>query len=299
MDNPIGTAERAYEFGQKDFIPEGIAFDKNGRLYLGSIRHGSIVRSRDGYVRTIAAPRENEWWSVFGMRARANGELCFASSDIPEYAGSETATGRAGIFCIDTNTGKLLEKSVLPDDGKAHVFGDLLVADDDIYVSDSFGGVLRLRDGNFRTLLEPGRLVSPQGMALLDDGRLVIADYRGGLFTLAPDSGELKRVIAPKNVSLYGIDGLYRYGDELIATQSGITPHRVTRLTFDAADNAVTAAEILLMNHPDFDEPTLGAVRGNTIYLVANSHWNRFDGDGELTESEKLNGPIVLGIALE
>lgn len=299
LNKPVGTAERAYEFAQKDFIPEGIAIDKNGVLYLGGIRHGNIVRLQDGKVHALAAPENNKWWSVFGMRLGVRGDLWFASSGIPEYAGSEAASGQAGIIRIDAATGKLLEQFILPDDGNAHVFGELLLTRNGVYVSDSLGGILRLRNGKFETLLEAGRLISPQGMVLLDNGRLMIADYRGGLFTLEPETGTLNRVSAPGNVSLYGIDGLYRYGDDLIAAQNGITPHRVTRLKFDAHNNAVTSAEILLMNHPDFDEPTLGAVHDGAFYVIANSHWNRFDRDGKLAESETLNGPIVLRIALE
>ena len=50
------------------------------------------------------------------------------------------------------------------------------------------------------------------------------------------------------------------------------------------------------MNHPDFDEPNLGQVVGDDFYVVANSHWNRFDKDNNLPEG--LSGPIVLKLSL-
>ncbi|MEJ2258517.1 MAG: hypothetical protein P8X98_16300, partial [Woeseiaceae bacterium] len=41
-----------------------------------------------------------------------------------------------------------------------------------------------------------------------------------------------------------------------------------------------------------FDEPTLGAMRADGFYFVANSHWNRFDQENRLPDG--LSGPIVL-----
>jgi hypothetical protein len=58
----------------------------------------------------------------------------------------------------------------------------------------------------------------------------------------------------------------------------------------------INDAEILAMNLPEFDEPTLGALVGDDFYFVANSHWNRFDADNNLPDD--LTGPIVLKIKL-
>jgi len=63
-----------------------------------------------------------------------------------------------------------------------------------------------------------------------------------------------------------------------------------------ADGTAIESAEILAMNLPQFDEPTLGALVGDDFYFVANSHWNRFDADNNLPED--LSGPIVLKIGL-
>ena len=41
---PVGEATIAYQHDSPDFIPEGIAAGPDGELYLGSIRHGGIVR---------------------------------------------------------------------------------------------------------------------------------------------------------------------------------------------------------------------------------------------------------------
>ena len=41
----------------------------------------------------------------------------------------------------------------------------------------------------------------------------------------------------------------------------------------------------------------LGALHGDSLYFVANSHWNRFDRDNSLPEG--LSGPIVLKLDLD
>ena len=100
----------------------------------------------------------------------------------------------------------------------------------------------------------------------------------------------------PERTSAYGIDGLYRYGDELIAIQNGIRPHRVVAFTLSDDGGAVTASRVLAANLADFDEPTLGVVSGGDFYFVANSHWNRFDRENRLPDD--LSGPVILKLDL-
>lgn len=59
---------------------------------------------------------------------------------------------------------------------------------------------------------------------------------------------------------------------------------------------SVTGSNTLAANLAEFDEPTLGVVRGDDFYFIANSHWNRFDAENNLPDD--LSGPIILKIAL-
>jgi len=125
---------------------------------------------------------------------------------------------------------------------------------------------------------------------------LYVADYVGGLFRVQLDDYSVERVTADDSINLFGIDGLYRRGNELIAIQNGIRPNRVAAFTLGHDGVTVTGARVLARNLPQFDEPTLGIVAGDEFLFVANSHWNRFDRKGALPEG--LTGPIVLRIAL-
>jgi len=303
LRQPAGTARVAFTLSQADFVPEGIAVAAGPTLYLGSIRHGRIVRvDPGGQAELLSEPGTGDHWSVFGMRLDGLGGLWFASAAVAQMAAvEETQLGRSGLFRLDLDSGKLSQRALLPEDDREHVLGDLLLADDGLmYTTDSLTGmVYRFRPGTqrFEALIPEGVLNSPQGLAL-DAGQqgLYVADYTGGVFRLDLASGAIRPLAAPKQVSLYGVDGLYRHGNSLIAIQNGLRPHRVVRWDLSPGGDAIISATVLAMNLPQFDEPTLGAVLGDSFYFVANSHWNRFGRDNTLPGD--LSGPIVMRIDL-
>jgi len=75
-----------------------------------------------------------------------------------------------------------------------------------------------------------------------------------------------------------------------------VRPHRVAALRLSDNGLAITGSRMLAANLEQFDEPTLGVVRGDDFYFVANSHWNRFDDENKLPDG--LTGPIVLRVKL-
>jgi sugar lactone lactonase YvrE len=236
------------------------------------------------------------------MRPDGDGGLWFASASVPQYAGKNAKPGRTGLFHLDLESGTIDVRSLLPEGEQALVLGDLVIADEDtIYATESLtGAVFRycISANEFTEVLGPGTMRSAQGLVLDSKGKyLYVADYVGGLFRIELAENTMERVTAPDSISLYGIDGLYRHGDELLAIQNGIRPHRVVALELSTDGLSVTASRTLAMNLPEFDEPTLGTVVGDAFYFVANSHWNRFDRDNYLPEG--LRGPVVLKTELD
>lgn len=291
---PTGDVHVALQRDEGRFIPEGIAVDGRGRILLGSIRKGTIVRGDD------VLTERHAHWSVFGMRFHEDGSLWFASAAVPQLENVGADRGRTGLFRLDTGSGKITRAAVLPHDSSDQLLGDLVIDGDLVYATDSATGAVYRYDigtDEFTTVAGPGTFGSPQGLALNASGDyLFIADYVGGLYRLAIDDGETTRLVAQAAGTDYGIDGLYRHGDRLVAIQNGIRPHRVVSFRLMDDDAAISAPRILAANLPAFDEPTLGAIRGDDFYFVANSHWNRFDQEGELPDG--LTGPIVLKLSL-
>lgn len=292
---PYGDAEVAATLDDGHFIPEGLAIDDAGRIFLGSIRKGLLVR--DGEV---LSDRQGHW-SVFGMRFHEDGSLWFASAAVAQFEGVGDDLGKTGLFRIDPDSGRITRAAILPQHAEEQLLGDLVIVGDVIYTTDSLTGAIYRYDiaaDAYSIIVEPGVLRSPQGIAAgLASGVLYVADYGTGLYCLDLSDPKPERMLNTALSIDYGIDGLYRYGRELIVVQNGIRPHRINAFRLDRSGCRVGSFRPLAANLPEFDEPTLGVVHGDDFYFVANSHWNRFDQDNRLPAD--LNGPIVLKLALD
>lgn len=298
-DNALPTGQSSTAItvtGEPGFLPEGIAVDPaSGDIFLGSVRQARILRisGPDGEVAQFAGGTPERLWGVFGMAA-ADGLLWVATSGVPETLSlPPAAQGRAAVNGYRLEGGELAFHCAWPD--KA-VFGDLLLDRHGAWVSDSTGGVYLLeRDGcRWTTRVAPGVLVSPQGIAPGREDELIVADYRGGLFRFAKAGGLPHRLALPAHVTGYGIDGLYRAGDWLIAVQNGLAPHRVLALALSGDGAGITEGRILASALPAFDEPTLGAVAGDHFLLVANAAWYRYGG----ADAAPGEPPVILALPL-
>jgi len=291
---PVGQASVALQLDDGHFVPEGIAVDDDGNIYLGSIRKGELLRNAD-----VLSHRRGHW-SVFGMRFDDDGGLWFASAAVAQMSDVGGDEGKTGLFRLDVQTGAVTRSALLPRSDGKQLLGDLVIDDNVIFSTDSLGGAVYrydIENDAFTAIVEPGDMGSPQGL-VLDEGRehLYVADYIGGLYRISLKDEARVRISLPDAATAYGIDGLYRHNNELIAIQNGIRPHRVTAFRLSDDGLSIVSARTLLSNHEAFDEPTLGVVRGDDFYVVANSHWNRFDAENRLPDG--LSGPIILKLRL-
>lgn len=305
--DPRGDPRRGFRLKSPTFIPEGIAYDSDRKyFYVGSVHERRIQRiRRDDSEADFVAPGAGGLWSALGMAADAEHRLLWvATAALPETKGVAPAElGRTALLAYDLDSGKPKHRFELEGPGP-HSLGDVTVLEDGtVYATDSRGGMLYSLDpkaGKFNAVTQPGALSSPQGMALTRHERgLYIADYTQGLYYFDLKKRELTRVEASRDISLYGIDGLVRHEDQLIAIQNGVRPHRIVRLQLDNRGRKVTRASVLAANRKEFDEPTLGVVVGRNFYFVANSQWGRFDAQHKLPPNDQLRRPLVLRLDLD
>ncbi len=296
---PVGDVRVHAKYGDAHFVPEGIAIDKNGTLYLGGIHTGQLISIGE---RSAVLSSGDGHFSVFGMRFHPDGSLWFASAAVPQLKGVGEREGRTGLFRFDPILGQITKAAELPQYEPAQVLGDLIIADDNtLYTSDSLtGAVYRyyIDSNEFEILVERGRLGSPQGLVLDNSGAyLYVADYIGGLYRVSLNDGSLIKLQLSTDLTDYGIDGLYRHGSELVIIQNGVRPHRVAAFKLGDDGLSINSSRVLASNLDGFDEPTLGALVGDEFYFVANSHWNRFNAENELPDG--LSGPLILSLSLQ
>ncbi len=277
---------------QVDGIIESVAWiASKGEWYLGDVHRRALLRVRPGAERPETVPVGTiDLGGIFALRCSTDGRTLWAtSSRMKEMSAKqgETTPGVTGLIAVDLVGRAPPTLFPLPEDGEAHVLGDFAQADDGtIYVTDSLTPCLwRLEPG--ATSLTPWirneDFVSLQGVVLSADGRsLFVADYGSGLWKVDCASRHVTAVKAPAGTTLFGVDGLYRHGGDLIAVQNGIRPVRILRLSLDrpGLPDQVT---VIASGLNTFEDLALGEVREGRFWVVGDSGWEKFERKKETT----------------
>lgn len=292
----VEGADIAFTIEGKGLITEGIARDAvTGDLYVSSARKGALHRIRDGAAEpfpvTGGTLRSLGGVAIDGRRR----VLWVCSTASPRW--EQFAEGMAQesfLVGIDLRHRAVMREVRLP--GEQAYCDDVTVGrDGTVYVSDSRGRVLRLHRSAdaFETLVPQGRIRSPQGLVLSADERILyVADYGGPVRAIDVRMGDVLPLRMPNDFQPMGIDGLTRYGSSLIAVQNGVVPHRVVKIDLARNGLAIQRTEILEMNHPQLDEPTIGTVAGDDYLFVGASQGHRFERGAKPDEATLSDGLI-------
>jgi hypothetical protein len=137
-------------------------------------------------------------------------------------------------------------------------------------------------------------------MAITADGAtMFVADYSHGLARVDVTSGWVTPIRVPPGVTALGVDGLYLHRGALIGVQNGVSPARLVRFCLSADGARVTRADVLDRNPEIVDEPTLGAIVGDSAFYVATSQWEKFDDAGRRVTSAMMRPATVVGLTLD
>ena len=313
---PLVASSVAFTLDEKDFLAEGIAFDTRTRdFFLASVYQSKIVRRSAGgevipfapntlgpsgtTATSAASGAAPDRWSIIALTIdSARRHLWATTAALEQTRGvNQNDLGRTAILQFDLDRETLLARYELPTREVKRVFGDLVLAENgDVIISESLeGGLYRVASGKLETFIAPGRFVSPQGMRFVG-ARLYVADYSLGLFRVDMQSRSVEWLTPPADANLLGLDGMVLIGESLIATQNGINPHRVVKIDLDASGH-IARVTPLEVNHPRYNEPTLGVAVGSEFFYVANSQWELFE-PGKLPPLEKLVAPVILRLPI-
>ncbi len=302
---PVGSGEVAFRLPEKDAI-EGVAHDpKSGDFFVSSVRRRRIVRvSPGGVAHAFTGDGQDGLLSVVALAVDPSRRALWATSDATPWRKDPRPEeeGRSWLLEYDLDSGALRRRLGPPASLAVARLSDLALGPrGEVAVADPLNGrvyLLASGEKELRTLVAPGPIASPQGMAFSPDGRwLFVADYVRGVARVDPQSGAVTALARPEIAVLGGIDGLAHFGDSLVGIQNGVRPHRIVRLRLDAEATRIVAVTVVERANPRWDEPTLGVVVGRDFYYVGTSQYGKF-GDADIDDA-KLEPPLVFRTRLD
>jgi hypothetical protein len=325
---PRSRSVRAFSLPDPDLLTEDIAYDPaTHRFFVSSVRQAKIVAvdQRGGAALDFVPAGRDGIWGMMALAVDApRGVLWATTAALPPNKGYRPADlGHTAVLRYDLATGKLQKRYDLPlppttrpappgsaagsvpvpDEERQRELGDMTVAaNGDVFVSESTTGAVytirRDRDA-LDVLVEPGIFISPQTPAATPDGRrLLVADYVRGIGIVDLATHAVTWIAHGSGVAVNGIDGLYLYGDSLLAVQNGTEPNRVIRLFLDRSLTRVLRWEALDSNSPGLGAPTHGTVVGRDFFFLANSGWNQLADDGSVRPGAALTPAEVRRVQL-
>ncbi len=294
------AAPVAFRLADAKLIPEGIAFDAKGkRFFLGSIpQRKIIVTDAKGEARDFSSPSD-KLDAVLGLAVdAARGQLYAVSTN--GFEESAKTEPRNAVVRYDLKKWRLLDRFAAPE---AVQLNDLAVAPNGtLYVTDSMSGTLFRRKPGEAVLTrfgEKGALRGANGIAVAPDGKLYVT-LATGIARVDTTTGEPTRLPQPDTVVTGGCDGLYWHDGDLFGVQNSTNPGRVIRIALADKGERIAGLTVLQSyHHPEFDEPTTGAIANGSLHVIGNSYIAHYQPDGTIKNAGDLKGTAIIAVPLK
>ena len=291
----------AFRLADPKLIPEGIAFDSSSkRFFLGSVaQHKIVVTDAKGNQTREFSKSSDKLDAVLGLAVDAGGKhLCAVSTN--GFEDSAKKERRNAVVCYDLKDGRLLNRFAAPE---AIQLNDLAIAPDGtVYATDSASGTIFCKKLNEKTLTPLGKTGSVRGA----NGIALSAD--GMLDATSSDRNRARRQNQRRadETAVTGHGGNWRYrwpllvqGD-LIGVQNGPNPGRVVRIALTDRGSRIAGLTVLQSHHhPEFDEPTTGAIANGELHVIGNSYVGHYQPDGTIKDAGSLKGTAIIAVPLE
>lgn len=296
---PTAEAPVVLRLSDRGLVPEGIAYDAKRRAhYVGSIGQRKIVAvDARGQTRDFSSGTDR-LEAVLGLAVDApRDRLCAVSTNGFERAAEQQR--RNAVVCWGLAKGRMVSRVEAP---QALQLNDLaFTRDGTLFVTDSAAGslwVLRPGERQLVRVGEAGSLPGANGVAVSPEG-VVYVTLSTGIARVEPLTGQVLRLPQPDDVITGGIDGLYWHEGDLVGVQNVTNPGRVVRITLAEDGERISGLTVLQSHHhPAFAEPTTGAVVGEALHVIANSHVGAYRPDGTIDPAQTLRPPEIVAVPL-
>ncbi len=289
----------AFRLKDPKLIPEGIAYDAaSKRFFIGSIpKHKIVVTDLKGEARDFSSPSD-KLDAVLGLTVDpAHEQLYAVSTNGFEESGNKDR--RNAVVRYDLKTGERTDRFPARE---AAQLNDLAVASDGtLYATDSESGSLfrkKPKETALTLFAKKGALRGANGIALADDGTLYVT-LSTGIARVDTKTGEPTRLPQPDTVVTGGCDGLYWHDGDLLGIQNSTNPGRVVRIALAERGTRISGLTVLQSHHhPDFDEPTTGAIANGALNVIGNLYVSHYQPDGAIKNAADLKGTAIIAVPL-
>ncbi|MEW5797792.1 MAG: hypothetical protein AB1728_02190 [Bacteroidota bacterium] len=300
-NSSVLASTMAFTIPEKDLSAEGIAYDpRRNVFYLSSFNKRKIVAVLpDGSTFDFVADRNDSLLAPIGLRVDpARNQLWVLNI---RQSGNPNIAEKAIVQQYDLGKKQVIQ-IYMPEDTLQHVFIDLtVVANGDVYITDSRGGSIYKIDAKNRTmrLWYQSNMILPSGITVSSDQQFLFVSHLLGINRISLTDMREDIVSMKAKTTLTGIDGLCFYNGCLIALQNDAGPQsRVMKFQLNGKYDTVTKAAILESDHPYHNVPATGVLVGGDFYYIANSQQQSLRPDGKMSAGDVHNPTYILKLPL-
>jgi hypothetical protein len=89
-------------------------------------------------------------------------------------------------------------------------------------------------------------------------------------------------------------------GGDLLGIQNVTNPGHVIRIVFADQGTRISGSTVLQSyHHPEFAEPTTGAIAADALYVIANSYVGHFQPNGSIKDPGQLKPTAIIAVPLK
>ena len=278
-EQPVSTGSVWATIAERDLVPEGTAWDPFTRsVLIGSLnKHKIVAIAPDGTVTDRVAAGASGLRSVAGIHVDSARRTLWAASNA-RYDTPADSTPSV-LYGFDAATGALKMRVAVPGSEK-HFLNDITTGSDGtVYVTDTQAGRIWFAapgSKELRELSALGRVVSPNGITISSDGRVLFVAGVDHIQAFDIASRKTWRLAVPDTFNISGIDGLAFHRNALVAHHP-LSYWRIVRYSLDPAWQRITGRRVIDANTPDIRTSTTGEVVGEDYIFIGNSQIDRMN----------------------
>lgn len=272
-----------------DLWNEGIACDReSGDLFAGSIKHGRIVRIRDGIQNDFGTSAADGLMEVLGLDIDEQRRELWACTGLDEGTPGGKhdfgETPRANeIVVYSLQSGKLLRRYTMVPDGRIQMWNDVVVAPDGTaYFTDMTNAEVRRIEvgGEPELFLDLEGWNYPNGIGVSDDGRLLYVACLEGVLVAELPGGTITPLEHDDRVYTGLGDGMAVLGANLFLVQNNqLLGNRTLHCRLDATGRKVLSTDTLHLKCAEGQMPFTCAIDDKQLYLNATTSFEFYDSE--------------------